>query len=212
MPRFADLSISEFLDALSSPNPTPGGGTAAAVCGSIAVALLIMVASLNKTKTNADVERSALIDARRALEPIKRRLLELGDADSTAFDEVMAAYRLPKLNDEEKARRKHAVQRSLRAATQVPLDTLRAMTDAIDHAPSVARFGNRAALSDIRVALELFEASSAGAAANVEINLTGLEDEAFRKSVAADVLTLTNRVKEHTANARAALVEGAVAG
>jgi formiminotetrahydrofolate cyclodeaminase len=86
------------------------------------------------------------------------------------------------------------------------------MTDAIDHVPSVARFGNRAAISDIRVALELLEASSAGAAANVEINLTGLDDEAFRKSVAADVLTLTNRVKEHTANARAALVDGAVAG
>ena len=55
------------------------------------------------------------------------------------------------------------------------------------------------------VALELLEASAAGAAANVEINLTGLDDEAFKKSVAAHVLALTNRIKEHTANARASL-------
>lgn len=205
MPRFADQTISEFLDALSSPNPTPGGGTAAAVCGSIAVALLIMVASLTKSKSNTDRERAALSEARTALEPSKQRLLALADTDSAAFDHVMEAYRLPKSTDDEKTRRKQVIQRALQGATETPLETLRAMADAVEPAPVVAQFGNRAATSDIRVALELLEASSAGAAANVEINLTSLDDDAYKKAVAADVLALTNRIKERTANARAAL-------
>ncbi len=205
MPRFADLTITAFLDALASPNPTPGGGTAAAVSGSLAVSLLIKVASLPKSKTNTESERVALDAARRELAPVRERLLALADADTAAFNQVMAAYRLPKSTDEEKAARKPAVQRALRTATEAPLDTLRAMTDALEHIPKVARYGNPSATSDVRVAFELLEASAAGAAANVEINLTGLDDEAFKKSVAAHVLALTNRIKEHTANARAAL-------
>src|SRR5262245_23725846 len=196
MPRFADLTLSKFLDELSSSNPTPGGGTAAAVSGSIAVALLIMVASLSKSRSNTDSERSALKDARTALQPITQRLLQLADADAVAFDEVMAGYRLPKSTDVEKAKRKQAVQRGLRAATQTPLEVLRAMSDAIVQVPIVARFGNRAAASDVRVALELLEASSAGAAANVEINLTSVDDDPFKKEVAAEVLELTNQIKE----------------
>ena len=147
----------------------------------------------------------ALDAARRELAPVRERLLALADADTAAFNQVMAAYRLPKSTDEEKAARKPAVQRALRTATEAPLDTLRAMTDALEHIPKVARYGNRSATSDVRVALELLEASAAGAAANVEINLTSLDDEAFKKSVAAHVLALTNRIKEHTANARASL-------
>ena len=205
MPRFADLTISQFLDALSSPNPTPGGGTAAAVCGSIAVSLLIMVSGLKKSKTNAEVERAALGAAHRALAPVKERLLTLADADTAAFDQVMAAYRLPKSTDEETATRKRSVQSALRKATEAPLDTLRAMTDALQHIAIVAQHGNPSASSDVRVALELLEASAAGAAANVEINLAGLADEAFKKSVAAHVLALMNRIKGCTANARAAL-------
>ena len=207
MPRFAELSVSDFLNELSSPNPTPGGGTAAAVCGSIAVALLIMVASLTKSKSNTDKERSGLAEARAALDPIKRRLLALADTDSAAFDHVMDAYRLPKATDQEKAARKQSIQRALQGATSAPLETLRTLSDAIDHVPTIARFGNRSAMSDVRVALELLEAAAAGAAANVEINLTGLDNPGFKKAAAADVLALTNRIKERTANARAALLE-----
>jgi len=211
MPRFADLTIAQFLDELASPNPTPGGGTAVAISGGMAVSLLIMVAGLKKSKTNTEVERAALGAAHRALAPVKRRLLELADADTAAFNQVIAAYRLPKSTDQEKNARKLAVQKALRAATEAPLDTLRAMTDALEHLPTIAQYGNPSASSDVRVALELFEASGAGAAANVEINLTSLDDEAFKKSVAAHLLALTNRIKESTANTRAALVSGAPA-
>lgn len=205
MPRFADLPLSRFLEALASPDPTPGGGTAAAVAGAMGVSLLSMVAGLRKSRTGSEPERVALAEAGAALASARDRLLALADTDAEAFDQVMAAYRLPKATDEEKQARTQAVHRGTRAATDAPLETLRTVAEAARHARTVAEHGNRSAASDVRVALELLEAAAAGAAANVETNLAGLDDEAFRSQAASDVLERTNRMTEDAAAARAAL-------
>src|SRR5262245_9830052 len=126
MPRFADLSIAAFLDVLARPEPTPGGGTAAAIAAATGTSLLMMVAGLTKTRNGTAEEAAALGEARLALERIRERLVRLADVDSEAFNEVMAAYRLPKATDEEKAARKRAIQQGLRSATDAPLETLRA--------------------------------------------------------------------------------------
>ena len=205
MPRFADLSVDAFLDALSSPDPTPGGGTAAAVAGAMGASLLMMVCGLARSRNNRDDERVALGEARAALSGIRERILQLADRDAEAFNLVMAAYRLPKSTDDEKAARQSAVQQALRGATDAPLETLRAARAAMAHAHTVAQSGNRSAASDVRVALELLEAAAAGGTANVEINLASLNDEDYRRATADEVLGLTNRVSEDAAAARAAL-------
>src|SRR5688572_10592183 len=92
--HFAAMTVRELLAALASPNPTPGGGTAAALAGAMGTSLLVMVAGLAKSKNNTDAEKAALAQARTALEPITGRLTELADADAASFDAVMAAYRL----------------------------------------------------------------------------------------------------------------------
>ena len=206
MPRFADFTISAFTDALASSDPTPGGGTAAAVGGAFGAALLMMVASLPKTRHNTDGERVHLKEAAAALTSVKDRLLALADTDTEAYSKVMAAYRLPKGTDEDKAARKQAIQAAMKAATEAPLETLRAVADAMRHAKSIASCGNPSASSDVRVALELLEAAGAGAAANVEINLASLDDEAYRKSSAAAMMVTSNRLTEDSAATRAALL------
>ena len=205
MARFADRTLADFLDALASPDPTPGGGTAAAVVGAMGVSLLMMVAGLTKSRTNAQPERVALQEARAALSSIRDRFVKLADTDADAYDQVMAAYRLLKSTDAEVRARKQAVQRAMRLATGAPLATLQTVVEAMKHARGVAAHGNQSAASDVRVALELLEAAAAGAAANVEINLASLDDEAFKKSAASEVLDQTNRVTEDAATARAAL-------
>jgi formiminotetrahydrofolate cyclodeaminase len=209
MRRFGDYAISAFLDALTSPEPTPGGGTAAAVAGSMGVALLMMVAGLPRTRGNTDAERIRLNEARAALTSVRDRLLVLADQDAAAYDRVVAAYRLPKASDEEKAARKRAVADGLRAATDAPLETLRAVAEAAPHAQVVAQHGNPSAASDVRVALELLEAAAAGAAANVEANLGGLHDDAYRKMAAAKVVDGSNLLTEQIAAARASLAQSA---
>lgn len=173
------------------------------------VSLLMMVAGLQKTRGNNDEERAKLAEARAKLTSVRERLLTLADTDTEAYNQVIAAFRLPKATDDEKAARKKAVQAGMRAATEAPLEILRTVTEGTSCAKRVAQFGNVNAASDVRVAIELLEAAASGAGANVEINLISLDDEAFRKSTASTMIELSNAVTEHTAAARAVLTPGA---
>lgn len=188
--RFAGMTVSQLLAALASPDPTPGGGTAAAIAGAMGTSLLVMVAGLAKSKNNTDEEKAALAAARVAIDPITGQLTELADADTASFDAVMAAYRLPKASDDEKAARTRAIQSALRGATEVPLETLRACVSGLDHARIVAANGNRSADSDVGVAIGLLKAAATGAAANVRINLEGLKDEGFKAAAEAETARL----------------------
>ena len=184
------MTVAQLLAALASPEPTPGGGTAAAIAGAMGTSVLVMVAGLAKTKNNTDDEKAALATARATIEPITARLTALADQDAASFDAVMAAYRLPKASDEEKAARTKAIQSALRGATEIPLETLRACAAALEHARVVADYGNRAADSDTGVAIGLLRAAAAGAAANVRINLGGLKDEGFKAATEAETARL----------------------
>jgi formiminotetrahydrofolate cyclodeaminase len=188
--RFADLTVAQLLAALASPDPTPGGGPAAAIAGAMGTSLLTMVSGLAKSKNNLDEEKAALAAAKSALEPFAARLMELADADTRSFNEVMAAYRLPKATDEDKAARTRAIQTALRGATEIPLETLRVCAEALTHARPVADFGNPSAASDAGVAIGLLKAAAEGAAANVRINLMGLKDEAFNAATDAETTRL----------------------
>jgi methenyltetrahydrofolate cyclohydrolase len=184
------MTVAKVLSALASPEPTPGGGTAAAIAGAMGTSLLMMVSGLAKSRNNLDDEKTALATARTALGPISSQLMQLADADADAFDDVMAAYRLPKATDEDKAARTKAIQAALRGATEVPLETLRACAAALTHARVVEDYGNESASSDVGVAIGLLKAAAEGAASNVRINLTGLKDEAFKTATEAETTRL----------------------
>ena len=202
MSRFADLTVSEFLDALASAAPTPGGGTAAAAAGAMGTSLLIMVAGLPKTRGNTDEERAVLAGVQDAVRPLTARLMALADADTEAFNAVMAAYKLPKGTDEEKAERSAAIQRGLHGATSAPLDTMRVVAAAVAQSTLVARLGNRSATSDIGVALALLEAAAAGAAMNVRINLESIKDDTFRNETTTALDQMVASVASDLADAR----------
>jgi formiminotetrahydrofolate cyclodeaminase len=188
--RFADMTVAQLLAALASPEPTPGGGTAAAIAGAMGTSLLVMVAGLAKSRNNTDDEKAALAKARAAIEPITARLTDLADKDAASFDAVMAAYRLPKATDQEKMTRTQVIQAALRGATEIPLETLRTCAAALEPARTVADYGNRSAESDTGVAIGLLKAAAAGAAANVRMNLGGLKDEGFKAAAEAETARL----------------------
>jgi formiminotetrahydrofolate cyclodeaminase len=203
---FSEMTVATFLGALASPDPTPGGGTAAAVAGAMGASLLVMVTGLAKSNTNADHEKAALSGAREALQPLVSTLATLADADAAAFDQVMAAYRLPKATDDEKAARSAAIQAALQGATTVPLQTLRACAGAMAQAGAVAACGNRSATSDVGVAIGLLEAAAAGAEANVRINLGSVRDQEFRSTAAEETGRLLAGLAGQAAAARTHLV------
>jgi formiminotetrahydrofolate cyclodeaminase len=202
MPRFADMTVADFVGALASSEPTPGGGTAAAIAGAMGTSLLMMVAGLAKSRGGTEHERVALAEARAALESVRERLIALADIDTEAFDQVMAAYRQPKNTDQEKTARKDAISQALKGATIAPLDILRASAEAMRLARVVAEHGNRSAVSDVGVGIGLLQAAVDGAIANVRINLGSLQDAAFNASAAQDIEQIGSRVTEHNVAAR----------
>ncbi len=204
--KFAEMTVARFLEALASPDPTPGGGTAAAMAGAMGTGLLVMVTGLARSNTNSEAEKAALASARQGLQPLMPALTGLADADAAAFDQVMSAYRLPKATDEDKAARSAAIQAALQGATTVPLRTLRACAAAMAHAETVAANGNRSAVSDVGVAIGLLEAAAGGAEANVRINLASVRDLGFTSAAGDETGRLISEVTRQAAAARLRLV------
>ena len=178
-----ELPLYDVLAAFASPDPTPGGGSASALASAIGAALLAMVAALPKTKSNSDADRTALAGALAATGGIRAQLGEAIDADTAAYDAVVAAYKLPKGTDQEKAARSEAIQRALRGATDVPLRVMRLSAEGLSAAAIVAAHGNPSASSDVGVAVALLRAGLEGARLNVEVNLGSIKDDAYKQSV-----------------------------
>ena len=180
---FAEFALIDLLDAIASNEPVPGGGSAAALAGALGVSLLVMAASLSKSRTGAPEEATDLAEAAARLRPLRDRLVELIDADSSAYRSVMAALKLPKTSEQEQAGRNEALQSALKEATDVPLDAMRGCQQALAGAVIVARNGYRAAASDIAVGVELLAATVRGLGVNIDGNLAGIKDDSYTARV-----------------------------
>jgi methenyltetrahydrofolate cyclohydrolase len=174
--KLLDLQAGALLDRFGSPDPTPGGGSAAALAGTLGAALVAMVAGMPKTRTGAAEERARLDAALGWAREAGDRLRDLVQEDTRAYDAVVAAYRLPKGTDEEKAARKAAIGAAMARATEVPLETAESCLVVLKAAQEAAVHGNQSALSDARTAGALAFAGLLGGAENVRINAPSLGD------------------------------------
>ncbi len=192
-----DRSVRDLLTAFSSSDPTPGGGSAAALSSAIGASLLMMVSGLPKTRTGSDDDRARLTAAGTVLVGLRDRLTEAVDADTAAYDLVVAAYKMPKASADEQSARKAAIQRALREATDVPLNVVRLSSAALVQAAAVAAHGHKAAGSDVGVAIALLRAGLRGARLNVEINIGSVADAEYTSAVTAEI----NRLAGESARA-----------
>ncbi len=201
----AEFAVVDLLDALASSEPVPGGGSAAALAGALGASLLIMVADMPKTRTDAAEETADLADAAARLRPRRDELTDLIDRDSEAYQDVVSAYKLPKVTDAEKEARGGAVQAAMTEATAVPLETMRVCQQALRGAVVVATAGNPKASSDTGVAIELLIAGLRGARLNVDINLPSLSDAAYAARIATERDALVADAEADAEKARKAL-------
>jgi formiminotetrahydrofolate cyclodeaminase len=182
-----DGSVQALLDELAGSSATPGGGSAAALAGAIGAALLSMVCNLTIGKKQFVAVEDELRGVLEEAEALRHQLTNLADADTRAFDQVMAAYRRPKETKEEQASRQAAIQRALQGATQVPLETAAACAAIIKLTAQVIAKVNPNALSDAGTAALLAEAGLRGAQLNVGINLGSIHDPKFVKEKQKDL-------------------------
>ena len=200
--KFSEHSVNELLAAFQSPEPTPGGGSAAALAGATGASLLAMVAGLPKSKaaTEEDVARLKAAGAR--CTELAQTLAGLIDRDSEAYGLVMAAYKRPKGTDQEKTARSAAIQEAFRAAIAAPLDVMRACAAAAEQGVVIAALGNPSAASDGQVGFELLGAALRGAKMNVEINLDSVKDADYVAGVRNEVTEFERAIAHETAAAR----------
>ena len=190
-----DTPLRSVFDAFASSDPTPGGGSASALSSAVGASLLTMVAGLPKTRHNSEEDRRALHNAAVGLTELRRQLADAIDADASAYDRVVAAYKLPKGTASEQQARKAAIQRALREAIDVPLGVMRLSAQALAQGAVVAAHGNPSAASDVGVGAALVRAGAGGAFLNVEINLQGIDDQQYRDATTRETAALTEAIE-----------------
>ena len=174
-----DKSVQEFLDELASKASTPGGGSAAAIMAAMGAALVSMVANLTVGKKNYEAVDADMQDMLASSESLRDRATDMIRADVEVFDQVMAAYGMPKDTEDEKAKRSETIQEALKAATDVPLDCAKLCAEVIELCKPMAEKGNTNVISDAGVAVLAAHAALRSAALNVYINIGGIKDKEF---------------------------------
>ncbi len=185
-----DQPIQLFLDELASKAPTPGGGSAAAIMGAMGAALVSMVCNLTLGKKNYALVEDDIQATLEKSESLRVRLTDMVRADIEAFDQVMLAYAMPKITEEEQQARGEAIQAALQAATVVPLACAKASAEVIGLSRVVAEKGNKNVASDAGVAVLAGYAALKSAALNVYVNLGAIKDEGFAQQRLAQINAL----------------------
>jgi len=180
---FNKMTVEDFVTQLASANPTPGGGSASALAGAMAAAMVEMACNLTVGREKfRDVEEELQTILKRATE-LRERMLAAVDEDTESYDAVSQAYKLPKGTDEEKSERTAAIQAALQQATLIPLRVAQDASETAQLAVIAIQKSNPNVASDAQVARLLADAARQGAIANVEINLSSIKDGDFIERV-----------------------------
>lgn len=186
-------SIDGFLSRLASADPTPGGGSAAAIMGAMGAALIAMVCRVTLARRGLDAEAAIALQALcDEAEGLRTVLTSMIAEDIAVFDALVLAYRLPKITEKDQAERSLAIQGRLRDASEVPLRCARACADVIRLAQKSIELGSPAVISDAGVAALAAFAALRSAALNVYINVPSLRDRAFAAAALTEIERLTD--------------------
>jgi formiminotetrahydrofolate cyclodeaminase len=188
-------TIHDYLTALRSGSPTPGGGSAAAYAGAMGAALGAMVARLTLKSTDAD---EALATAADRLDALIDELSASAREDEASYEHYRAAIALPKATAEEKQARAAAMQAALKAAAETPLLTAHRALEALELGSIIAAHGTKHALSDVQVAAQLLGAAIEAAMVFVDVNVSMIKDE----DIASDLRWRAQDVRSRQTAAR----------
>ncbi|NNJ65936.1 MAG: glutamate formimidoyltransferase, partial [Xanthomonadales bacterium] len=166
----ANMKVTDFVDEVSRDTPAPGGGSIAALAGALGSALASMVFNLSVGKGEFDDRYKELCKWAEKAQQAKDQLIRAIDEDTEAFNEVVAAMRLPKDSPEQQAARAAAMQAGYKSAAKVPLRTARLCREVLDLCQAAADLGNDAVMSDAGVGALMALAGVQGALHNVRIN------------------------------------------
>ncbi|MDZ7265838.1 MAG: glutamate formimidoyltransferase [candidate division KSB1 bacterium] len=177
--RLVQQKITDFVDEVSRDTPAPGGGSIAALAGSLGAALAAMVANVSNGRGEFDGKYEEICELAEQAQRVKDDLLRAVDEDAAAFNVVLEAMRLPKDTPAQQEARAVALREAYKAAARVPLRTAELCREALQLCWRAARLGNKAVMSDAGVAALVAFAGLQGAIYNVRINLPNTRTPEF---------------------------------
>jgi len=195
MKKLVDLRIKPFLDEVASESPAPGGGSVAALAGALGAALSEMVCNLTLNKEKFASVHDEMREVLERSEHIRKRLTDIIDKDTEAFNKVMDALKLPKDTEEEKKKRKNEIQKALKGAALVPLETARLCGEVIELSKIVSEKGNQNSITDAASSAILAKAGFNAAILNVKINLASIKDKKFVEDISYEIEMIEKNVE-----------------
>lgn len=193
------LAVDAFVEELGSNSPAPGGGSVAALAGAQAAALMAMVAELTVASKKYEPVHAEMARVAQELHALQAYFLEAIDRDANSFNGVMAAFRLPKDTEAEKAIRKETIQNEYKKAADVPFGVGMKALDLLPYAPLLLEKGNANAITDLGLGIHNLRLAVTGAFYNVKINLTSIKDPAYVAEKKARMAEALDQVETETA-------------
>ncbi len=189
----ADMDLKEFVNATASESPAPGGGSIAAYMAALGAALGTMVANLSSHKRGWDDRWEVYSDWAEKGQASCKALLDLVDEDTSAFNKIMKAFKMPKTSNNEKQKRLDAIQEATKYAIEVPFKVMKIAYESMDILKAMAKIGLPASISDAGVGALAMRAAVSGAFLNIKINTGGLDD----KKIVTDIMQQAKIIEEN---------------
>jgi len=196
---YLDQPLRSFLEDTASKTPTPGGGSVAALVGSLGAALLCMVGNFTLGKPKFEKVERDVREILKEADKLKEELSGLIQKDIEVYARFSQTSRMPRDTSELKEKRRRALQIALKDTTQVPLTAAKLALRLLELAQLLVSKGNPNLITDVGVGALLADAALQSAALNVQINLGYIKDEEFRKrtsSVLSSMLSQGQEIKD----------------
>lgn len=197
-PEASAYLVAGYAAAVSSSEPAPGGGSVAGVVGALAASLAEMVGHLSTGRGGDQPEEARLVANLESASALRSRFLELAAADEAAYGGYVAATKLPKGTDAEKATRRASVQAALGNAADMPLTIAANCRELLDVLEHLANHGNKHVLSDVVVAAMCAEVATRASCLNVLVNARMIKDEERSRSYEETAHSLEQLIQEQS--------------
>jgi len=179
------LSVDDFVDQLAAEQPTPGGGSAAALAGAAGAALIAMTCRYTAGRERYADSEAEITEVLARAEELRGELQALVQGDVDAYGSYAEAQKLPRETDDEVRAREAALAQAMRASTDVPLEVAERAAELVPLAQRAARAGNPYLISDAAVGAQFALAAFDAAALNVELNVRGSDDPGYAQACRA---------------------------
>ena len=188
--KLTTLTVEKFIEEVAEDSPAPGGGSVAALAGSLGASLCSMVARLTLRKEKYREVFPEMRHLEGSSHTLTIKLLDLIDSDTEAYEGVIRAFKMPRESEADKMVRTETIQSANKRAASVPMETLRALRKAVDFAEMAIKKGNKNCISDAGVGVQLIRAAAMGAAYNIRVNLLSIKDDEFSSRIEKEMTRL----------------------